>query len=60
MSLENQAVKLAINIGQDVKALKKTLGDPNQLQTNAKTLEGAINELQEELNALNGTSIIND
>ena len=60
MSLEYNALQLAIKIGEVVKALKDSLGDTTQLTTNAKTLEGAINELQEELNTLNGTSIITE
>lgn len=59
MSTETQALALAIKIGQDVKELKDSIGDTTQLTTNAQTLDGAINELQQELNALNsGTTII--
>lgn len=59
MSTETQALALAIKIGQDVKELKDSIGDTTQLTTNAQTLGGAINELQQELNALNsGTTII--
>lgn len=58
MSTETQALALAIKIGQDVKELKDSIGDTTQLTTNAQTLDGAINELQQELNALNSGTII--
>lgn len=59
MSTETQAIALAIKIGQDVKELKDSIGDLSQLTTGAQTLNGAINELQQQLDALNnGTTII--
>lgn len=58
MSVESNALALAIQIGNDVKMLKETIGDPTQLQTNAQTLDGAINELQDQLNALNNPTTI--
>lgn len=59
MGIEIQAIALAIKIGQDVKELKDSIGDTTQLTTGAQTLDGAINELQQQLDALNnGTTII--
>ena len=60
MSTEANALALAIQIGNDVKMLKETIGNPADLQTNASTLEGAISELQDQLNALNNPNTIID
>ncbi len=58
MSLETQAIELAIAVGQDVKALKDSFGNLDDLQTNSKTLDGAINELQTALDNLTGSTTI--
>ena len=60
MSLETRALEMAIAIGEDVKMLKESIGNPNDLITNSKTIDGAIAELQQELNTLNTNSIISD
>ena len=58
MSTEANALALAIQIGNDVKMLKETIGDPADLLTNATTLDGAISELQDQLNTLNNPTTI--
>ena len=59
MSLSQEAMELAQAIGQDVLALKESLGDTSQLNTGSKTLAGALEELQAEFQAIQSdTSII--
>lgn len=56
MSTEENVLKLAIQIGEDVKSITESFGDTSQLQTNASTLSGAVAELQADLAALNSGS----